>query len=220
MQFFCSPLPNTLHTVAIKMKYSLHKSVRLCVKTLSALMISIVLVSVSFAQSDSPTEATDPIDPKSTRTVTQIVDDSAVTFRIKNFISRNTEISNQSNVNVTTVSGVVLLTGNVESAEQKTWIEQLAQSEQGVRKVINELRVEKIRNAFVMGRDKILQLSVKHRLTSRLKDWSAKVQVIVYRKTVYLMGVIPSDIADTATEIARTTKGAERIVKVFELEEE
>ncbi len=168
-----------------------------------------------FAQSD----ANEAIDPKSTRSVTQIIDDSAITFRVSNFIARNDEITSKSNVNVTTVSGVVLLTGNVENVDQKQWIEDLAENEQGVRKVVNELRVEKIRNAFAMTGDKYLQWSIKHRLTSQINEWSAKIQVVVYRKIVYLMGVVPADVAEAVTKIASTTRGTERVVQVFEIED-
>ncbi len=185
--------------------------VRVCI----AASVAWLLSPNVFAQSDSNQE----IDPKSTRSVTQIIDDSAITFRISNFIARNDEITSKSNVNVTTVSGVVLLTGNVENVDQKQWIENLAENEQGVRKVVNELRIEKIRNAFRMTGDKYLQWSIKHRLTSQINEWSAKIQVVVYRKIVYLMGVVPADVAEAVTKIASTTRGTERVVQVFEIED-
>jgi osmotically-inducible protein OsmY len=34
---------------------------------------------------------------------------------------------------------------------------------------------------------------------------------------VYLMGLLSSEEADTATEIARTTGGVEKVVRVFEI---
>ncbi len=166
----------------------------------------------AIAQSEAPGD-------EGVRPVTQVIDDSATTFRIRNFIARNEDLWEFTNVNVTTVNGIVLLTGNVKSAEEKVWIEELATSEKDVRKVVNELRVEKIRNALQIGRDKLLQLSVKHRMTNAFKEKSSSIHVVVYRKTVYLMGFIDSQSAEKATEVARTTKGAERVIQVFELTE-
>ena len=174
------------------------------------LAASYISATPAFAQSEAS-------DKDGVRPVTQVIDDSATTFRIRNFIARNENLWEFTNVNVTTVNGIVLLTGNVKSAEEKQWIEDLASGEQGVRKVVNELRVERIRSALQIGKDKLLQLSVKHRMTKGFKQGSASIHIVVYRKTIYLMGYVDSETAEKATEIARTTKGIERVIKVFEL---
>ena len=195
------------------MFYPLSVRTLILLGTVAVFSLCITIIPVSAQQSES-------IDLKGVRPVTQIVDDSSTTFRLSNFIARNSEVAKNANVNVTTVNGIVLLTGSIKTADDKLWVEDLAKNEVGVRRVVSELRVEKIRNAIVRGKDKLLQLSVKHRLSSQLKEGSAAVHVVVYRKTVYLMGYITSDIADQATEIASNTKGAERVIRVFELREQ
>ena len=161
-----------------------------------------------FAQTEKPVEP---------RGVTQKMEDSSITFRLSNLITKNkSELGPDTQVNVTTVNGVVLLTGAVENADAKEWVENLVNQHPHVRKVVNELRVEGIRNPLALGKDKILQISVKTRLSSELKKKSPTVHVVVYRKTVYLMGVVTEDIAEMAAKIAQNTKGSERVVTVFE----
>ena len=167
-------------------------------------------MTTSFAESEKPVEP---------RTLTKKVEDSAITFRLSNLITKNkSELGSDTQVNVTTVNGVVLLTGAVETAEAKQWVEDLSNEHPDVRKVVNELRVEKPRTPLAIGKDKVLQISVKHRISAQLKDKSPKVHVVVYRKTVYLMGVVPEEIADEAAKIAQNTRSSERVVTIFELQ--
>ena len=166
--------------------------------------------STSFAESEKPVEP---------RTLTKKIEDSAITFRLSNQITKSkSELGSDTQVNVTTVNGVVLLTGAVETAEAKQWVEDLSNEHPDVRKVVNELRVEKPRTPLAIGKDKVLQISVKHRISTQLKDMSPKVHVVVYRNTVYLMGVVPEDIADEAARIAQNTRSSERVVTIFELQ--
>ena len=51
--------------------------------------------------------------------------------------------SNLTKVNVDVTNGTVYLTGNVDSAEQKSRAERIAQDVNGVRSVVNNLEVQK-----------------------------------------------------------------------------
>ncbi|MDE0309645.1 MAG: BON domain-containing protein [Acidiferrobacterales bacterium] len=170
----------------------------------------LMLFSIAgFAQTEKPVES---------RTITKKIEDSSITFRLSNLIARQTpELGADTQVNVTTVNGVVLLTGSVESAQAKEQVESLVEEHPYVRKVVNEIRVEKSRSPLVLGRDKILQMSVKHRISRELKKNSPTVHVVVYRKTVYLMGVVSEEVAEQAAKIAQNTRRSERVITVFEL---
>lgn len=176
------------------------------------LIFALLFAMAGFADTEKPVES---------RSVTKKIEDSTITFRLSNLITKNKpELGSDTQVNVTTVNGVVLLTGAVENAQAKQWVEDLADRHPQVRKVVNELRVEKPRNTLVLGKDKILQISVKHRISNKLKDKSPTVHVVVYRRTVYLMGVVTQEIAERAAKIAQNTKRSERVVTVFELKSE
>ena len=189
-------------------------SIALNLKTLRPLTFGFLMLFAitGFAQTEKPVES---------RSVTKKVEDSSITFRLSNLIKKNApELGSDTQVNVTTVNGVVLLTGSVENAKAKNWVEDLANEHPYVRKVVNEIRVEKSRTPLALGKDKILQISVKHRLSRALKKASPLVHVVVYRKTVYLMGVVSEEVAQRAAKIAQNTKRSERVVTVFELKTE
>ena len=105
------------------------------------------------------------------------------TFTISNILDKDKGLTERSHVNVTTINGIVLLTGSVGNASEKKWVEGVAEDHPNIRKVINELRVEKVRNPLELGKDKLIQVSVKHRISKELKESSSLVHVIVHRKS-------------------------------------
>ena len=175
--------------------------------------IAIALTCITFANSQAQTG------PDNTgRSAIQMLSDTEATFTIKNILHKNEGLGEHAFVNVTTVNGIVLLVGSVGNASEKKWAEGVAEGHQNVRKVVNELKVEKARNILEIGKDKLVQVSVKHRISSDLKD-SGRIHIIVHRKIVYLMGIVTPDIAEMAAEIARTTRNVERVVSIFEIKD-
>jgi osmotically-inducible protein OsmY len=57
---------------------------------------------------------------------------------------------------------------------------------------------------------------VKSRFVSAQKFNPIHVKVVTEAGTVYLMGMVTRREADDATQIARTTSGVKRVVRVFE----
>ncbi len=75
-------------------------------------------------------------------TLGQNIDDTDITAYVKTMLTQEKAV-NFTRVSVTTVKGVVHLTGNVESAKDKARAEQIASSVRGVRGVVNNLQVER-----------------------------------------------------------------------------
>ena len=184
-------------------------------------VLSIVVLSanssVSYAQG-AEVESMNPV--VENRGVMQQLEDTSITFRVNNLIHENEQVMSKSEVNVTTVNGIVLLTGAVKSAEDKHWCEQIANSHPKVLKVINELKVRKQRSLLNVGRDKALQASVKIRLINELDAESPTVHVVAYDKVVYLMGVVSKDVADRATKVASNTKKVDRVITIFQFKKD
>ena len=176
--------------------------------------IAIVLTCITFANSQAQTGP-----GNKGRTVIQMTEDTQSTFTIKNIVYKDNGLTEHSHVNVTTINGIVLLTGSVGNASEKKWVGGVAEDHPNIRKVINELRVEKVRTPLQLGKDKLIQVSAKHRISKELKESSSLVHVIVHRKFIYLMGVVTQEIADKASELARTTRNVERVVSIFEIKE-
>jgi hyperosmotically inducible periplasmic protein len=75
------------------------------------------------------------------RATGQVLDDGALTARVKTAIARDASLGAAKDVNVTTYRGVVQLSGFVESEDVARRAEEIARSVQGVQSVKNDLRV-------------------------------------------------------------------------------
>jgi hyperosmotically inducible periplasmic protein len=76
------------------------------------------------------------------KTAGQNVDDATITASVKSTLVAD-KAANLTRVDVDTTLGVVSLNGVVESPDQKSRAEQLASRVDGVRKVVNNLQIQK-----------------------------------------------------------------------------
>jgi hyperosmotically inducible protein len=76
------------------------------------------------------------------KTAGQNVDDATITASVKSTLVAD-KAANLTRVDVDTTLGVVSLNGVVESPDQKSRAEQLASRVNGVRKVVNNLQIQK-----------------------------------------------------------------------------
>ena len=76
------------------------------------------------------------------QSIGQNIDDKTILASVKTKLVME-KVSNLTKVNVDVTNGTVYLTGNVDSAEQKSRAERIAQEVNGVRSVVNNLEVQK-----------------------------------------------------------------------------
>jgi hyperosmotically inducible protein len=76
------------------------------------------------------------------RTAGQSIDDSNTTAAVKAKLGQD-KLSTLTRIDVDTNDGVVALNGTVESADQRARAEQLAREVRGVKRVVNNLQVQK-----------------------------------------------------------------------------
>jgi hyperosmotically inducible protein len=76
------------------------------------------------------------------KSAAQTVDDATITATVKSRLAADTA-SPVTRVDVDTNNGAVYLSGDVETAEQKTRAEDLARQADGVKAVVNDLHVQK-----------------------------------------------------------------------------
>jgi osmotically-inducible protein OsmY len=128
----------------------------------------------------------------------------------------NERFKGEFHVNVTSFNGIVLLTGEVPAEAAKTDIGQLVRTTPKVRAVQNELFVGPVSDLQTRSNDTLITSKVKARFVEAAKFQINYVKVVTERGTVYLMGMVKHVEANDAAEIARTTDGVQRVVKVFE----
>ena len=120
-------------------------------------------------------------------------------------------------VNVTSYNGIALLTGEVPTEATKSDVAQIVRSMPKVRIVQNELVVGPTSRLSARTNDTFITSKVKARFVEAHSKFQINhVKVVTERSVVYLMGIVRRDEGDAAAEIARTTSGVERVVKVFE----
>ena len=73
----------------------------------------------------------------SSRTLLKQLSDKSLTFNIRNSINADEDLVSNSHINVTTVNGIVLLTGSVPSAEDKNWVHEQCAKYADVRQIVN-----------------------------------------------------------------------------------
>ena len=143
------------------------------------------------------------------------VDDSAVEFNVES--EAGTRWGNAIHLNVTSYDGYVLLTGEVPSAEVKSEIVRMARgSSERVRNVYDELMVGPVTDLGARSNDSYITSKVKARMLDSDVVKTIYVKVVTERSVVYLMGIVSRQEGDAAAQVAATTEGVARVVKLFE----
>jgi len=119
-------------------------------------------------------------------------------------------------VNVTSFNRHVLVTGEAPNEEAKADIAKIVAGLANVKAVSNELTVSGKTGLTSRSSDSIITGDVKLRFLNNKVFQSDHVKVITENGVVFLMGLVYHKEADAATEIASTTSGVLRVVKVFE----
>ena len=148
------------------------------------------------------------------RTVGAITEDESIEIKTGNRISNR--FPEGIHVNVTSYNRIVLLTGEVPDAATKTEIGRIARGVENVRNVVNELAIAGESSYTVRGNDGVITSKVKARFVDAGKFNALHVKVVTENSIVYLMGIVTKKEAEDATEIARTTSGVQKVVRVFE----
>lgn len=122
-------------------------------------------------------------------------------------------------VAVTSFNRYVLVTGQAPSEAVKSDIGVLVLGTENVRNVQNEVTVGPVVPGSQRTADGYTTSKIKTKLVTDGKDKVSAnhVKVVTENNVVYLMGLVDRKEADAATEIARTTNGVTKVVRVFEL---
>ena len=147
------------------------------------------------------------------RTAGVYIEDENIEWKV---LARVREMGTIAHVNATSFNRKVLLTGEAPSEADKAKIEEAVKGIPSVREVSNELQVAGSSSFASRGSDTLITSNVKARLVNNGKVSVNHVKVVTEASTVYLLGLVTPAEGDAAAEIARTTSGVTKVVKVFE----
>lgn len=129
----------------------------------------------------------------------------------------NDRFRDTSNINVTSYNHNVLLSGEAGTEKIKADAEAIIRNDERVKIVFNELTVAGNSSLGSRGNDSAITSKVKTRFLANAGRFSPNhVKVVTENNVVYLMGIVTKSEADAATEVASTTSGVQRVVKLFE----
>ena len=147
------------------------------------------------------------------RTAGVYIEDENIEWKV---LARVRELNTIAHVNATSYNRKVLLTGEAPSEADKTRIAEAVAKVPSVREVINEMQLGGASSMAQRGSDGLVTSNVKARMVNNGKVSTNHVKVVTEGGVVYLMGLVTQAEGDAAAEVARTTSGATRVVKVFE----
>ena len=143
------------------------------------------------------------------------VADEGIELRAANQISQNH--GEKVHINVTSFNRMVLLTGEAPTAAIKADIEKLVSGVPNVKSISNELAIAGPSSFGGRGNDSYITSKVKARFVDANRFSANNVKVVTEAGVVFLLGLVTQAEANAAVEIARTTGGVQKVVRVFEI---
>jgi len=142
------------------------------------------------------------------------VDDEAIELRANNRVSER--FGDKVHVNITSYNRSVLVTGEVPNAAAKAEIEKMVVGTANVRSITNELQVIDATSLSSRANDTTITGKVKARMFDAGKLNPLHVKVVTENGVVYLLGIVTEAEANAAVEVARTTGGVRKVVRIFD----
>lgn len=148
------------------------------------------------------------------RTTGTQLDDRAIESRASARIAER--LGERAHVNVTSFNRLVLLTGEAWDEATRAEAEKIVAEVPAVRGITNEIQVSGLSSLTSRANDTTITAKVKGRFMNVDGLNSTHVKVVTEGGVVYLLGLVTEAEAEAATDLARTTGGVRKVVKVFE----
>ncbi len=146
------------------------------------------------------------------RSVGQAVKDTAILAEINHRLLQRSETLFGS-VDVEVVEGRVLLTGNVHQPEDRVEVARMAWQAEGVREVLNELKISDQSSLRDYAKDVWITTQLKVKLLGDSEIAAINYSIDTLNSVVYLFGIAQSQAElDRATGHARNIRGVSKVV--------
>ena len=155
------------------------------------------------------------------RSVGNAVDDAGILLRIKHLYAKTDYKDLLANVEIKSVEGRVLLTGNVDKPESQIEAVRLAWTVDHVSEVINEIQINDQSGFWNYTRDVWISTQIRARLIATKGIRSINFSVITVNQVVYVMGIAQDQLElDKVTYVASTTNYVQRVVSYARLKDD
>jgi len=149
------------------------------------------------------------------RTLGRNLDDNTLELALRKEVLLDPELKGN-NISVTAINGIVLLTGEVASDDQRRRVTDIAKSNVKTLSVVNELQLAGTTSITSRANDTLITSKVKANLLRSRAVQANAIKVVTEAGKVYLLGLVTRAEADAAVQEAQRVSGITHIVKVFE----
>lgn len=131
-------------------------------------------------------------------------------------LQQNSNIKENSHVEVTCFNQVVLLTGQANNADTRQEAEDIVRSVPEIKRIYNQIAIKRAASSLTRASDSWISTKIKTEMLATKGLKSGTIKVVTENGTVYLMGTVNRDQADIAVDIARQVQGVQRVMKIFQ----
>ena len=142
------------------------------------------------------------------------LEDEAIELKVASAVGK--ELGDRVHMNVTSYNRRVLLTGEARNETDRSRATLLAQSQENVKEVVNDLAIGAASSLTQRTKDSVTTGQIKAAFVDAKDLQASAVKVVTERGIVYLMGRVTAREAQRATDIARGIGGVVKVVRVFE----
>jgi osmotically-inducible protein OsmY len=150
------------------------------------------------------------------RTAGAFVDDNAIEVKARKALNSDPEIGDDVHINITSLNGIVLLTGETTTGALRDRALALIRVVPGIRRIVNEVVIAEPTAFASRTHDSWITGKVKTKLLSTENIPARHVKVVTENSVVYLMGLVTQQEGALAAKETQQVGGVERIVKLFE----
>ncbi|MDS1139279.1 BON domain-containing protein [Pusillimonas sp. SM2304] len=149
------------------------------------------------------------------RTAGEQVEDQAIEMKAAAEMRKLFE--DKGRVNTTSYAGLLLLTGDVPTEQDKQKAGEAAQGVEKVQKVVNQIRVGDLTPVSVRTNDTWLSSKVRTALINTKEVPSRTISVTTERGIVYMLGKVTDAEGQRAAKAAAGVSGVNKVVKLFQI---
>ncbi|MEQ1669023.1 MAG: BON domain-containing protein [Sulfuriferula sp.] len=143
------------------------------------------------------------------------IEDQEVELRAANR-TRDAFPADNVHVNFTSYNRAVLITGEVPDETSKQKIDTIVMGVSSVKTTYNELRIAPASLLSSRSNDAYITTKVKTRFFDAKRFPATAVKIVTENGVVYLMGLVTQQEGADAAQIASTTSGVTKVVKLFD----
>ena len=153
-------------------------------------------------------------DRRSTETM---IKDQQIESAATDKIYGDKKLEKKIHVNVTSFNQVVLLTGEVRSADLRDYAVEVIRNIPHVKRIHNELVVSNLTSFASRSADSLITSKIKTKMIGKKDLDATRVKVVTEDKRVFLMGLVTEKESELAVDVARNVSDVKQVVKIFEI---